>query len=389
MRVLALAPHPFYIDRGSPIDFDLLLRALSNRGEEVEAIVYSVGEDREYLNVRIHRTRAPRWLGLTPPGFSLRKLLNDILVFVEARRLIRTSSFDVIHAVEETVFLAMIFKALYKLPYIYDMDSSISQQMVEQLPILRPLRSLLDWCEKRAISGSIAVAPVCNALADLASRRGAEYVVTLHDISQLSPAHDNELSDLRKELGSDGVFILYVGNLAPYQGVDLLFEGFALAARKDPTLHLGIAGGSPKRINQYEEMANRLRISDRSHFLGPWPAANLGTLLRSADILAAPRIRGINTPMKIFPYLHSGKAVLATDLPTHNQLLDSSVAYLAPPTADGFANGILVLAHDSDLRHQLGAAGQEFVEENHTFDAHQTRVNRLYEWVQTRCEIAV
>lgn len=43
------------------------------------------------------------------------------------------------------------------------------------------------------------------------------------------------------------------------------------------------------------------------HFFGPKPLKKLDHYLADADILVAPRIKGVNTPMKIFPYMHSGK----------------------------------------------------------------------------------
>ena len=36
MRILFLAPHPFYQDRGTPIAVNLMLQTLSERGEEVD-----------------------------------------------------------------------------------------------------------------------------------------------------------------------------------------------------------------------------------------------------------------------------------------------------------------------------------------------------------------
>jgi glycosyltransferase involved in cell wall biosynthesis len=91
--------------------------------------------------------------------------------------------------------------------------------------------------------------------------------------------------------------------------------------------------------------------------------------------------------MKIFPYLHSGRPLIVTDLPTHNQILDQTVAMLCPPDPHGLARGITRLARDPDLRRRLGAAGRRFVEQNHTFEAHQTRVNRLYEHVERACAV--
>ncbi len=101
-----------------------------------------------------------------------------------------------------------------------------------------------------------------------------------------------------------------------------------------------------------------------------------------ADILVAPRIRGINTPMKVFPYLHSGKPVLLTDLYTHNQLLTNDEAYLAGATPREFADGIIELANDEDLRKRLGKSGKKFVEDNHVFESHSKRLNGAYDWVE-------
>ena len=91
-----------------------------------------------------------------------------------------------------------------------------------------------------------------------------------------------------------------------------------------------------------------------------------------------------NTPMKIFPYLHSGKPVLVTDLPTHNQVLDDTVALLAPPEPAGFGRAIRLLVENPELRAELGRAGVPFVEKQHTFDAPRRRVRRLYEYVESR-----
>ena len=48
-------------------------------------------------------------------------------------------------------------------------------------------------------------------------------------------------------------------------------------------------------------------------------------------MLVSPRLKGLNTPMKIYSYLDSGSAVLATRLRTHTQVLDDGIAYLVEP----------------------------------------------------------
>lgn len=381
MRILVLAPHPYYIDRGTPIDVDLLLRALSLRGESVDVVTYRDGEDRSYSNVRIRRIRTPSLVRTDRPGFSVRKVICDLYLFADAVALARRNRYDVVHAGEEAVFAAMALERLFGIPYVYDMDSSIAQQMVEKSPWLRPLARFFDWCEGRAIRRSLAVAPVCNALRDLAESRGARTVVTLHDISQLRNPDRPPTGELRKRLDIRGVLLMYVGNLEPYQGPDLLLEGLAVSLRSGTDVTLVVAGGSGEDVETYRRKASSLGIAGHVHFLGAWPVDRLDELLAEADILTAPRIRGVNTPMKVFPYLHSGKPLLVTDLPTHSQVLNQTVAMLAPPEPGGFGAAISALAGDPEARRRLGREGRRFVERDHTFDAHLRRVNELYDKV--------
>lgn len=368
--------------RGTPIDLDLVLRALSERGDvEVDALVYAEGEPREYPNVQIHRIRGSLWTRGVRPGFSARKLLCDLQLFAKAAALCRTRRYDLIHAGEEAVFFAMWLARRQGIPYVYDLDSSIAQQLVESRPWLAPLSPLFDRLEATAIRGASLCLPVCNALADLCRNRGAREVVTLHDISQIDPDRAEDRGALRAETGVRGVLVLYVGNLERYQGVDLLLEAFARVrrARPDTPMGLVVIGGTPAEIRRFESRSEALGVRSDTRWLPPRPLEALGDLLVEADILAAPRLRGINTPMKVFPYLHSGTPVLLTRLPTHTQLLDETVAMLAEPTPDAFAEALGALIDDDHLRARIGEAGRRFVEANHTYDAHRTRLHRAYD----------
>jgi len=383
MRILVLAPHPFYQDRGTPIDVLLVLRVLTSRpNTQVDLVTYHEGEPVDLPNLRIHRSWDLPGLDNIRPGFSAKKLIADVGFFLKAWHLVRENHYDIIHAGEEAVFFAMLFKRLYGIPFAYDLDSSIAQQLVEKKPYLRAFSRLFDRMEGEAIRDSLINFPVCNALADLCHENGSTKTVTLHDISQLdNPDHANP-ERLHQEVDFQGPVFLYSGNLEPYQGIDLLLESFHLAIEQNPEMNLVIIGGNEAHIAQYREKASRLGITHRTFFFGPRPFEHLGDYLAGSDVLVCPRIKGINTPMKIFPYLHSGQPVLATDLRTHNQILTSEEAYLAPAHPEGFAEGMLALANDPSLRARLGQQGRAFVEQNHTYDAHRGRLNSAYDWIE-------
>lgn len=384
MRVLFLAPHPFYQDRGTPIDVLLVLKVLSGRGDTVvDVVTFHEGSDVELENVSIRRIRAPRLLRGIRPGFSMKKLACDVLLFFMAWRMVRTGGYDFIHADEESVFFAMFFKWFHGIPYAYDLDSSIAQQLVESRPALAPLSAMFGYLETRAIRGALINLPVCVELGRLCESAGSRNTIVLHDISQLDGQPSGGI-DLKGQLGIAGTLLLYAGNFEAYQGIELLIDGFRLAVKECSDLYLAFVGGNDDDIRRYSERSAALGLVANVFFLGRKPIRELGAYLRGADIVVSPRVRGINTPMKTFAYLHSGRPLIATDIVTHNQVLSKEHAMLVPPNPEGIADGIVKLARDPELRQRLAERGRALVEANHTFDSHRKRVNRAYDWIESQ-----
>jgi len=109
-------------------------------------------------------------------------------------------------------------------------------------------------------------------------------------------------------------------------------------------------------------------------------------MFAQADILVSPRIKGTNTPMKIYSYLQSGKPVLATDLPTHTQVLDRSIAMLADPKPDKFAAAMLNLLENPLLGRQLAERAAELAEETYSLKAYTDTMEKIYRWVEDRIQ---
>jgi len=383
MKVLLLAPQPFFINRGTPIDVQLVLRALSQRDDtEVDTIVYPEGEDIRLPDVTLYRV--PVFLNIrgTRPGFSFKKLWIDFFMLLFTWKMVHKNRYDILHAGEEAVFIAMLMKLIYRIPYVYDIDSSNAQQLVEKHSWLKIMAPLFNFFERQAIKRAIANAPVCNALAELCEKNGSNKTVTLHDISQLDNPDLPKTGFLSGEIGRKGLILLYCGNLEEYQGVDLLVDSFPHVIKKNDDLQLVIIGGIPEDIAYYQEKSTKLGVSDRIHFLGPKPFDDLDKYLAEADILVAPRTKGVNTPMKIFPYMHSGKPVLLTKLYTHTQIVTDKEACLAEADPESFAKAIIELADNQELRGKLGRNGKAFVEKDHVYSAHKRRVDELYDWIK-------
>ena len=56
MKILMLAPEPFFQPRGTPISVYFRLQALADLGHEVDLLTYHLGEDNAFSGVKIFRT---------------------------------------------------------------------------------------------------------------------------------------------------------------------------------------------------------------------------------------------------------------------------------------------------------------------------------------------
>lgn len=378
MNILLLAPHPFYQERGTPIAVDLLLRVLSSRGDTVDVVTFHEGEERVYRGVTIHRIPRLAWVRNVPPGFSWKKVVGDIFVMFKAVRLATRKKYQVVHAVEESVFIALLIRLVAGVPYVFDMDSSMPMQMVERTPAFGIISPLLRYFETLAIRHASAVVAVCEALADIARAGGAKRVFVLRDISFLSAGYASPAAVSEQPLSVERPCLMYIGNLELYQGIDLLLESFAILLKTIPQACLAIIGGKDRAIGKYRQKSAALGIARQVHFFGPRPLTNMAQLFAQADILVSPRIKGANTPMKIYSYLQSGKPILATDLPTHTQVLDCSTALLVKPNAENFSAGMRCLLQNPDLGRQIAEHALGLAEQKYSFKVFAETLEQIY-----------
>lgn len=89
MRILVLAPQPFFQERGTPIATKLLLQVLAQAGHRMEVLAYHEGSDPGLPGIRVHRIPAPPGVRGIKPGFSAKKLVCDLVMTAKAWSLAR------------------------------------------------------------------------------------------------------------------------------------------------------------------------------------------------------------------------------------------------------------------------------------------------------------
>jgi glycosyltransferase involved in cell wall biosynthesis len=378
MRILLVAPQPFYQERGTPIAIRMLVETLCSQGHAVDVLTYHVGLDLEIEGLRILRTPALPGVRNIPIGISWRKLACDFLLCGKLLALALTHRYDVIHAVEEAVFPALLLRPLAHARVVYDMDSMLGDQLVAKWRLLRPLASVLRAVERATLRRVDAVFAVCKDIAVQVSADAPRVPVFLiEDVALPLQAPAGKVDRLRESLGIQGTLALYVGNLQRYQGVEQLIRSMALLPPRSPVT-LVLVGGTVSDIARLRAVVKKLELERRVMLIGPRPLAHLAELLAQADVLVSPRARGNNTPMKVYSYMQSGRAILATRIRSHTQVLDKDCAYLVDPGPEGLAQGLARVAGDASLRERLGAAAQRRAVENYSLDAFRAKVRAAY-----------
>ena len=129
-------------------------------------------------------------------------------------------------------------------------------------------------------------------------------------------------------------------------------------------------GGEPETVATWQR---RLRAEgvDNITLVGFIPNAELPLYQAACEILLMPyesSIAGSSggdtvdfaSPMKVFEYLASGRAIMASDLPVLREVLDDDVSLLLPVgDTDAWDQDLKRLVIEPDLRRALGEAARQ------------------------------
>lgn len=144
--------------------------------------------------------------------------------------------------------------------------------------------------------------------------------------------------------------VLYAGRQSTEKGVELLADAFLDARRRDPRLHLLLAGGGP------EEAALRERLGGAATFLGWQYGTDLARTYASADVFLFASQTDTYGQVLVEAQA-SGLAVVAVDAAGPSELIeDGRTGMLRPPEVGPLADALVELAGSPGLRARLAGA---------------------------------
>jgi len=190
--------------------------------------------------------------------------------------------------------------------------------------------------------------------------------------------------------------LLYVGTLAPWQGLETVLQALKMAVRQVP-LELLVLGPERKAwAKPLARLVRKLHIEQHVAFLPACHHAQVPEVIHRADICVAPltatprNVRQGCNPVKIFEYMACSQPIIAANLPVVREILthEETALLYRPDDARRLRNAIVRLASDPQLRRDLARRALGTVTTQFTWRHAQERLLEVYTGLEDGCPSA-
>jgi glycosyltransferase involved in cell wall biosynthesis len=165
--------------------------------------------------------------------------------------------------------------------------------------------------------------------------------------------------------------ILYTGRLVAIKNVEMLLYAAGRARDFGVSFNLKIIGDGPER-KKLMSLTQRLKLSDRTIFLGAVDYASHLTELMAADIFAFPSLReaGPWSPMEA---MCSALPLICVKSSGMEMITSDTCAIRVPPGSreeiiSGFAEGIRTLCESQERREKMGLEARKRIRDKYIWD---------------------
>ena len=377
LSVLMIAACPFPAPRGTPIRILKLSESIANIGHDVHVLTYHLGEPVENDQLTVHRIGNIPIYQRYVSGPSYLKLWVDFKLAMALRKLLKERTFDIIHAHHyEGLLASLIGKGRVKIPLIFDAHTLAAVELPDYslgIPIRlkrwigeqfdRRLPGLADYC----ITASHTLE---NALVSINAVR-PDRIATVRNGVEL----EHFARKRRQRHPNDTRRIVFTGNLAPYQGLDLLMKMFSrLSAIRDNVTLIIVTNDSTEA----------LRVSLESHgildrvVLKEANFADLPEHLASADVAINPRPQCDGVPQKLLNYMSAGCPIVSLSGSAQHLRNEKSALLVDEPSSDALLQAVLRLLDSPELAATLGHNAREIARRKLSWEAVASDAVKVY-----------
>jgi glycosyltransferase involved in cell wall biosynthesis len=381
LRILMVAPTPYFADRGCHVRIFEEARSLIRKGHEVRIVTYHIGRDTP--GIATFRIPLIPWYRKLSAGPSWHKPYLDVLLFFKTISVARRLRPHLLHAhLHEGAFLGIFLKRLLRVPLLFDCQGSLTAEITDHgfvregsLPyrFFRLLERFINGRADRIIASSGPAARELREIWQVPERK----VHALMDGVDTGEFHPHSREEARRALGlpASVPIAVFLGILNRYQGIDLLLDVAVILRERAFPLHFLVMGFPEER---YRRLAREVGLADSITFTGRIDYRDAARLLSAGDVALSPKISLSEANGKLFNYMACGLPVVAFDSPVNREILGDAGVYARFGDAVAFADQLEALVRDDELRRELSVRVRQRALEKHSWAARGAELEDIY-----------
>ena len=355
---------PVFGDKGASVHIQEMVSAMQGLGADVRMVATRPGRDENQTGafevIHASRTNAFTVSGEARAAKEEANIADADAAKDALLKLYREWPFDMIYERYSLWSKAGVEAArALAVPLVVEVNAPllIEQQEYRKLA----LRGVAAAIEQEVFSQAHAIVTVSSALRDYVIAHGAQADRVTAIGNAVDPSRFN-VNIAPRDLGIPrGAYTIgFTGSLKRWHGVDVMMEAFRIVHAKVANAHLLVIGDGPERgwIDGYVRGA---RLEQAVTMTGWMNHHDLPSALATIDVAIAPYPDSTDfyfSPLKLFEYLASGRAIVASRIGQITELVSNnhSGILVQPGNVEALADAIVALRADPVRAGRLAAA---------------------------------
>jgi glycosyltransferase involved in cell wall biosynthesis len=187
-----------------------------------------------------------------------------------------------------------------------------------------------------------------------------------------------------KEILQGKIVVGYIGSLRELEGVDLTAKAVSILKKQGVDVNF-FALSSESGQDELRDYCESLCIAEQSHIVGPVPHDQVAPFYELIDVFVVSRpdtrVTRLVTPLKPFEAMRSGRAVVMSNLPALDEIIEDGKTGRLYPAGDAQALSEIIndLLQDEIKRASLGSNAEKWIIKNRTWKSVTAKIPSIYE----------
>ena len=392
MKILYITLEDLSLHKGSVVHVKEIVKGLTKLGNQVGLIARASSnfesEADRFYNLEHGTVLSLRFLGIKRQPYLIS------LFFLFLYLILHLPTYDVIYARDfHTVIVALLPRLVLRKRLVFEMNGIANEE--EKLKGQSVFRQVFAFCieeaEMLATQCSDRIVSVTPQIANYLIRQfhcrpdKVEVIGNGVNTKNFHPIQDQAvLAEWRRRLGiaDKDVVVAFVGNLALWQGVDMLIESAFQLLSKGEKLKLLIVGEGVLKSFLMKKVLDS-RYLKEFIFTGMIKYENIPFLINLTDICVAPFISERNrktgvSPLKVFEYMACGKPVVASRIEGLEFIEEEGAGCLVElGDVIGLGKALEDLLRNTNKRTEMGRRGLEIAREKFSWDSRAVEISEI------------